>query len=1397
VRFAPYIAFFLSGASSLIFQSIWTRYLHHVFGSTSVAMSTVLSVFMAGLGLGAWLFGRYASRIRHPLMTYAVAEAGVAACGLLIPVLVQPDGWLGSLNAWMRATFGDGSFGFAIGRFLAILPLLIVPTTLMGATLPLLSQHFVEAEQRAGATSSRVGALYAVNTFGAVAGTFLSGFVLMPLVGRTVTNLVACGMNLALAVAIFAFRRQLLGDALRPGEKIRLLPSKKEVVRAAASSVTGEVRARDGRLAWPTEIGTGALFVALGLSGLALAAALRAGTGAYVVAVAAFAFGAVRVGRGAWMHRRGTLLPDDPGEDPAEDDPIPPLARGLALVAFGVSGGAALCYEVVWTRALAMTGGSSVQNFTLILMTFLIGIAGGSATMSTLFEGGRRALRGVSFVAAVLAVFANGGAALGSRGDDLVPYALFTLATWAVIGALSWAAQQRFARTVALGGAPSRGEVSGWGAAIAMTPLAFSLLHLHHAGHFPKIVATVTAALSLYLAVSVALRRSHVMLIAILHLLIAASTFANYLWADEIPITFASLVAPLRDELPDRVGTVRFFMFLTNAMLILPSTFGMGAMFPLTLRVWTSGGRNVARDVGVVYTSNTIGSVMGAWLPGFLLFPLIGAERTLHLGIALNAVLALVMLVAVAGDVPESDATKASEKNGSDEPRVSAGQGQSTRDAGTTRRERGKPAAARGGGAALPATVTRVGRTSDPPSAEAGMESGGRELPMWQAVTVYVLAPLIPAMLALGWFVTRGRGMPWSVNWNQSKMTLGVFRVSLADDVIDPERFAEADVVFYHDGLSTTVTVERWGRHYALKNNGKVDASNGEDMPTQIMVAGYPLLLHPKGPRDLDVAVIGFGSGVTVGSALQFPVRSVDVIELERAIPYASRFFADVNHLEYTLDRFPYVEMDRLRVIDDDGRNYLASTSRKYDVIMSEPSNPWITGVSDLFTTDHFRIAKRALRPGGIYCQWVQLYELSPRNIKSIYRTFASQFRYVLVFAAEDLSSDTVMLGSDAPISLDLSVVGRAYELPGVAAELERAYIHSPYDVLSRVLLASRDEVMRYTQLREQREGGTVRLVFDTSNGPEEPCEEPECRLIPAPLNTDDNALIEFSAPDDLIGFARYEGYLANIYGESWPYGRLSRVAVGYGTGDEAARRYAEQAMSLVASGRKGEAWRFLERSREAGKARETLVASETLALLSGESREPRIRVEPPVPGPQMDRRTAERLTSGFDAVREAVDRGDFAAALQAMENIPAPIRLHSGPSLRYLYGYLLYKGADNDHSQYRAAIEQFEELARSDDEYVAAHPELYYFLARAHDAEFNFDKSLRNMRIYVESRVVPFETMGVQPEADSSGENGAGTSIEDTRPAEPSGGTSARRGAPATTDRPGVGVLEVQHPPR
>jgi spermidine synthase len=1298
-KLLPYAAFFLSGASSLIFQTIWTRMLHHVFGATSVAISTVLTVFMAGLGLGAYLGGRYAKRIKHPLIAYAVAELGVGVWGLLVPLLVESDGWLAEVNAALRASFGAESSLFLIARFVCVVPILLVPTTLMGSTLPLLTRHFVTAQEDAGEASKQVGALYAINTFGAATGPLLSAFLLMPTVGLAVTNVVACSMNFSLAAMIWFGRRLLLEGTWKPGEPLRFWPEKEVVVpEAVAPATEGEAEA--------------------------------IGDAAEDAAAPEATPKRTKKGKKRRKGRKGALEAESEiavgaGEAPAAAGPteVPAMARWAALVAFGVSGAAALAYEVVWSRALAMTIGSSIYSFALILETFLVGIAVGSAAMSAFL--GKPSLRGVAGVSVGMVLLANVGWAIAPMEEtSLGPTSRYLLLSACFVAPIVLALV--YDRSLELAQAPRRPFLTPALVMAGMPLLAAIVAVTQLEGTLNQVIASVVSTVVVLLVLVTLLRKSPILLIALVQLFIAGATVVSYLWQDEIPYAFAQLVTSIpQHELPDHVNLVQGFMFLTASLCTLPATLGMGAMFPLTVRLWTSGGEDIARDVSVVYATNTVGSILGSWLPGFVLFAAIGAEHTLHVGVALNMVMALVMLIAGAAD--ESD----------------AGPGEGRRKG---ERRRG-------------------------------------DLPVWHAATVYVLSPLIPALMAYFWLQVKEPTSPW--RWNLTQMTLGVFRVSLAEGMLDRESWGRPEIRYYRDGLTTTVSVEAWVRHLALKNNGKVDASNGDDMPTQINVAAYPLLLHPDGPEDLDLAVVGFGSGVSVGTALQFPVARVDVIELERAIPEAARYFADVNQLDYNLEEWPYVEMDRLTVINDDGRNYLASTRRDYDVIISEPSNPWITGVSDLFTVDHFRITKQRLRPGGIYCQWVQLYELSPENIKTIYRTFASQFEHVLVLSADDRSSDTVMLGSDQPIRFDLERIDPLFQSPPIRTELERANLYSPYDLFSRTLFATRDEVLAYTRVEERwgeapeprgfvdralrpvraalgdREAQGWGLDYGATNAGDG-CQAPGCRRVPVPLNTDDNARIEFAAPRDLIGFRRYENYLATIYGQEWPWGRPDPVLTGFGEGDEAASRYAELAMSFVAHGRYRWAADFIERAQAEGSSRETAVAVEVLAHLLTADREPSPRISPPIPGPEMDPRNAARLVDGFDAVRQALDGGQLGQAMVAMESIPAPLRQHSGPSLRFLEAYLLYKTADRSLTQYAEAIERLEGIAQTDPAFANAHPELYYFLAKCHDAEGNGALALRAMRAYVEARLV-----AVGPETAAIEEPAEGTAPHSDAPGE------------------------------
>lgn len=199
MRGVAIVCFFFSGASGLIFEVIWSRMFSLVFGATTLAISTVLTAFMGGLALGSYLSGRVADRIEDPLRAYAFAEAGVGITALLLPLVV---GHFDELNAYLYQHFSDNYTVLAGFRFAASAGVMLIPTTLMGATLPLLSRLFVRDSAEHAQVGLRVGTLYAINTTGALTGTFLGGFVLLPHLGLSVTNRAAAGMNLLLALVV-------------------------------------------------------------------------------------------------------------------------------------------------------------------------------------------------------------------------------------------------------------------------------------------------------------------------------------------------------------------------------------------------------------------------------------------------------------------------------------------------------------------------------------------------------------------------------------------------------------------------------------------------------------------------------------------------------------------------------------------------------------------------------------------------------------------------------------------------------------------------------------------------------------------------------------------------------------------------------------------------------------------------------------------------------------------------------------------------------------------------------------------------------------------------------------------------------------------------------------------
>lgn len=195
--------FVLSGASGLIYQVVWVRMLSLVFGVTAYAISTVLSSFFAGLALGSLLAGRLAPRLRSPLRAYAGAEALVAVCGLLTPVAFALAREV-YVAAYQHLSFLHGVGALTVARFLLAFLLLLVPTTLMGATLPLMLQSSLV---RVAAAARNLSVLYAANTLGATAGTALTGFELIGRFGLRASLMVAAAANLLAALGALALGR--------------------------------------------------------------------------------------------------------------------------------------------------------------------------------------------------------------------------------------------------------------------------------------------------------------------------------------------------------------------------------------------------------------------------------------------------------------------------------------------------------------------------------------------------------------------------------------------------------------------------------------------------------------------------------------------------------------------------------------------------------------------------------------------------------------------------------------------------------------------------------------------------------------------------------------------------------------------------------------------------------------------------------------------------------------------------------------------------------------------------------------------------------------------------------------------------------------------------------------
>jgi spermidine synthase len=382
-----------------------------------------------------------------------------------------------------------------------------------------------------------------------------------------------------------------------------------------------------------------------------------------------------------------------------------------------------------------------------------------------------------------------------------------------------------------------------------------------------------------------------------------------------------------------------------------------------------------------------------------------------------------------------------------------------------------------------------------------------------------------------------------SPSWGKGILSSGAY---LRGNGPDAERWSvpeDPDVLFFREGINSTVSVIREpDGSMGLRINGKTDANNSWEMETLANTANIPMLLHRNPKR---VAIIGLGIGVTAGAAAGYPgVDQIDVVELEPAVAEASTFFRQENR-NVLQDR-------RVALHFHDGRSFLKAAKGSYDVVISQPSNPWIAGIATLFTREFLSTVGGRLGDGGIYCQWVQGFRISASEMKILARTFLSVFPDATMWLAGP--SAYLLLGGEGATGDPLeeavpSLQGGAAALPVFARFLGST---APEGLIARFLMGPRE-------LRAYAGEG--------------------------PLNTDDLPVLEFSAPRSLYGgiasqanwneISRFRRsavspYVARI-GQADPgiYSRLGQALLSQGRGREAAEMFRRRVSAGGKSGRR------------------------------------------------------------------------------------------------------------------------------------------------------------------------------------------------------------------------------------
>lgn len=278
------------------------------------------------------------------------------------------------------------------------------------------------------------------------------------------------------------------------------------------------------------------------------------------------------------------------------------------------------------------------------------------------------------------------------------------------------------------------------------------------------------------------------------------------------------------------------------------------------------------------------------------------------------------------------------------------------------------------------------------------------------------------------------------------KMASGVFR---SGNLLQRDNHT---LLYHRDGKTATVSLHRnQSGTMFIRTNGKTDAAISmdernephADEPTMTLLAAIPMLLHPAAR---DAAVVGLGSGMTTHVLLTNPrLSAVDTVEIEQGMVDAAHGFRPRVELAFS--------DPRSRIHIDDAKTFFSTHNKKYDLIISEPSNPWVSGVAGLFSGEFYRLVKRHLREDGLFVQWVQLYEIDVELVASVLKAVSGNFADYAVYAANGGDILIVAREKRLPENIPLELLNE----PALAGALKKVYVNGEQDIAIRRIGAKKD----------------------------------------------------------------------------------------------------------------------------------------------------------------------------------------------------------------------------------------------------------------------------------------------------------------------------------------------------